>query len=151
MATACNQTPQVKTDYSTNEGFLKAVAFGEINELNELSQDVDKALFIRLFQNPIYEDACFEETHGICKFEYFLTVSTYDEYPETNIYTLKQQGEIKSIEWLNTNELDTAILKFTMQPYTQAAYDNNSKLVNDDLTVKLRLTPNEFDESLSAP
>ncbi len=78
-----------------------AVAFGVIEELNKLDPDVEKQLLLRLYRAPVYVEGCFKETHGICQYSYFLSVSTFDEYPETNIYKLKTKGEITKIMWLN--------------------------------------------------
>ena len=76
-----------------------AISFGEIKYLDKYSPEVEKQLYLRLFQSPVYIKNCFEETHGICFYKYYLSVSTYDEYPETNIYELKSQGEIKNIKY----------------------------------------------------
>ncbi|WDE08802.1 hypothetical protein SG34_033455 [Thalassomonas viridans] len=126
-----------------------AISYGEIKGLNKYTPEVDKQLFIRLFNAPIYQDNCFKETHGVCQYKYFLSVSTFDEYPETNIYLLKTLGEIDKIEWLPTSDVDTAKLKLAINSYTKAALSNNNKLVNTKSIISIVVTPVEINESLT--
>jgi len=63
----------------TNKSLEAAISYGEIKELNNYSKDIDKQLFIRLLRSPVGENSCFEETGGVCQYQYFLSVSTFDE------------------------------------------------------------------------
>lgn len=125
-----------------------AISFGDITELNKYSPEVDKQLFIRLFQSPVYVNNCFKETHGVCKYKYFLSVSTFDENPETNIYTLSTNGEVDKVTWGESADIDTAKIGLVVNKYTQAALNNNNELVNEKLIVNLVVTPKQISESL---
>jgi hypothetical protein len=123
-----------------------AISYGEIRDLNKYTPEVDKQLLIRLFNSPVYVENCFKETHGVCQYKYFLSVSTFDEYPETNIYFLKTLGEIGKIEWVPTSDVDTAKLELVINRYTRAALSNNNELVNTISIVNLVVTPIEINE-----
>jgi len=125
----------------------KAISFGPIQDLNEYSDEIDKQLFIRLFRAPIYVQDCFLETNGICQYKYFLSVSSFDEQPETNIYSLKVVGEITNISWSATDEIDTAVINLTVNKYTSAALKNNKDLKNELKNINLVITPKEIIES----
>ena len=129
--------------------FMQAVAFGEIKELNRLSPGVDKQLIVRLFQAPQFIAGCFKETHGVCQYKYFVSVSSYDEYPEFNLYELDAQGEVGKIIWISTDLIDTAIIEFDMNSYTQHALNNNKQLKNTKKKLRVELTPKRIRESIS--
>ncbi len=124
----------------------KAIAYGSIQELNNINPKVEKNLLVRLYESPIYSENCFKETHGICHYRYFLSVSTFDEYPEVNIYNIKQVGEISEIKWLNKQSSDYAEIKFTFNKYTKAALNNNSSLKNKIEDILVKLTPIKYIE-----
>lgn len=125
-----------------------AISYGEIRDLNKYTPGVDKKLLVRLFHAPIYLEDCFKETHGICQYRYFLSVSTFDEYPETNIYALDTAGEIEKIKWVPSPDIDTANLELFVNSYTKDALINNSDLVNNSVTVNIVVTPKEIEESV---
>lgn len=132
-----------------NKELKSAISYGEIKELNQYSSDVEKQLYIRLYQSPIYKEDCFNETHGICQYHYFLSVSTFDEYPETNIFSLKEVGEITGIEWRDSQNVDTAIIDFTIEKYTKAATANNPDLISKAIIVRVTVTPKSMGEMLT--
>jgi hypothetical protein len=105
-----------------------AVAFGVIEELNELDPEIEKQLLLRLYRSPLYVEDCFKETHGICQYNYFLSVSTFDEYPGTNIFKLKTKGEITKVTWRNESKVDSAKLDIIFTKYTSYAINNNDSL-----------------------
>lgn len=123
-----------------------AIAYGEITELNQYSPEIDKQLYIRLFQSPLYQSDCYKETHGICQYRYFLSVSTFDEYPETNIFPIKNTGEIIAIEWKNIDSVDTATIEFTIQSFTRMATDNNPELAVETKVLRVQVTPQDIKE-----
>lgn len=127
-----------------------AISYGEIRDLSEYTPEIEKKLFIRLFHAPIHSDDCFKETHGICQYKYFLSVSTFDEYPETNIYELETLGEIDSISWMPISGMDKAKLKLTLNKYTKEALLNNSLLINKRYVVNIVVTPKELTEVLAS-
>ena len=124
-----------------------AFAFGEIKELNQLDPKVDKQLLLRLYRSPLHKKGCFKETHSVCRYTYFLSVSTYDEYPATKIYKLKTQGEINSIHWINITAVDTAKLKLIFNRYTREALKNNKTLNNIEKTIYIEVNTVEIKES----
>lgn len=136
--------------YAIDAELQKAISFGEIKELNQYSSNVEKQLFIRLYQAPIHKENCFMETHGVCQYKYFLSVSTFDEYPETNIFELKNEGEITDIKWSTSNQVDTALISLTANKYTAEALKNNKELKNSKVTIKLVITPKELKETLTS-
>ncbi|MBB5321629.1 hypothetical protein [Marinobacter oulmenensis] len=131
---------------SYNSEFSKAASYGQIQELNSFSPDIDKSLFIRLYQSPVYGEDCFVETHGVCQYQYFLTVSTYDEYPEINRYELAKKGEITNIEWVPDDRMDSATIEFQFRKYTEEALANNASLSADPQTYRVKITPSDIEE-----
>lgn len=134
---------------SIDSELTKAMSFGEITDLNGYSKDIEKSLFVRLYRSPVYKENCFKETHGVCKYQYFLSVSTFDEYPDIAIYKLSEQGEIKEIHWSKSNEIDTVIIEFTMNSFTDMALKNNSALKPEGKKLLIRVNPSNIEESLT--
>ncbi len=134
---------------SAMDGELQsAISYGEIVELNQYSKDVDKQLMVRLFKSPLYKEGCFKETHGVCQYQYFLSVSTFDENPETNIYRLSEIGEIVEIKWLASEGVDTAVIELELEKYTKMALSNNPELASERFLLKVTLTPGSIDQTL---
>jgi hypothetical protein len=131
-----------------NRDLQSAISFGEIKELNQYSLEVEKQLYVRLYKSPVYKKGCFQETHGICQYRYFISVSTFDEYPETNIFPLNTTGVITDIEWKSNKGIDDATINFTMKRYTEIAILNNPELVQSTTMVKVFLTPRSKKETL---
>ncbi|MFL0809851.1 MAG: hypothetical protein K6L76_05500 [Agarilytica sp.] len=131
---------------SLDEGLQKAVAYGKIQELNQISPEIEKNLYLRLYQSPIYKEDCYIETQGVCKYQYYLSVSTFDEYPETYIYKVKNIGEIKEVTWVSGTAIDSAELGLRLSRYSEIALENNSKLDKSEEKVVLKITPTSVDE-----
>lgn len=127
-----------------------ALAFGNTRELNELSPEVEKQLLIKIYESPVYKEGCFRGTHGICQYRYYLSVSTFDEYPETNIYELKTKGEIIKVTWKNEEKIDTATLSLVFNKFTSAAIKNNNSLKNQQSIVHIEVDPSNIFESSEA-
>lgn len=126
----------------------KALAFGKIKELNQLSEGVDKQLLLRIYEAPLHQDGCFSETHGICQYQYFISVSTFYENPETNIFRIKTNGEIVNIAWIEESEIDTARIRLTINEFTKSALANNTTLKNEKKIVQLIVDANRIIESI---
>lgn len=124
-----------------------AISYGEIVELNKYSDNIDKQLLVRLFKSPLYKKGCFKETHGVCQYQYFLSVSTFDENPETNIYRIREVGEIREVKWLGSDAIDTAVIEFDFGKYTKMAVSNNPELVSEHFRLKVILTPESIDQA----
>jgi len=124
-----------------------ALAFGVIEKLNKLDPNIEKQLLLRLYRAPVYVEGCFNETHGICQYNYFLSVSTFDEYPETNIFNLKTKGEITKVVWLNESKVDSAKLNITFTHYTIHAIENNKALSTQKEIVQIKVNKEYISES----
>jgi len=131
---------------SLDNDLENALAFGEIKELNKYSSNVDKQLLVRLYSSPVYKNHCFIETHGTCKYSYFLSVATFDEYPETNIYKLNTEGEIMEVNWKQTDGIDTALLDLVFNQYSIKALENNTSLINHVQRVQIKVNISEVVE-----
>lgn len=44
--------------------FEKAVSFGVVTEINDYSNQVDKSLYVRMYQAPVYEEQCLSKYTG---------------------------------------------------------------------------------------
>ncbi len=131
---------------SLDTGFREAVAYGQIRDLNAASPDIDKPLFVRLIEVPVIESSCFPETRGTCRFRYYLTVSTFDEQPETNVFRLEQRGQVLDAEWRESGLVDAAVIDLQITKYSKAAVDTNPELEQERSTVRIRVTPNSMEE-----
>lgn len=129
-----------------NSNLQNAIAFGVIEDLNKLNPEIEKQLLLRLYRSPVYREECFKETHGVCQYNYYLSVSTFDEYPETNIYELKTKGEITEITWLDATEIDSARLNITFNRYTSHALKNNGDLSKQPNSVQLEVSTKKISE-----
>lgn len=116
-----------------------AIAFGTIEELNTLNPEIEKNLLLRLYRSPSKSINCFKETHGVCQYEYFLSVSSFDESPDTNIYKLKTKGEIIKIDWQNDTRNDSAKLHLIFNQYTSIALKNNKSLDAGKNTLRIEV------------
>jgi hypothetical protein len=132
---------------SIDKELQSAISYGEIKELNQYSSTVEKQLFIRLYRSKVYKENCFKETQDACQYRYFLSVSSYDESPETNIFPLDEIGEITNIEWKKSSNVDSAIIDFTVEKYTKEAITNNPSLVSKQVIIRVTVTPNFMEES----
>ncbi|NOY72591.1 MAG: hypothetical protein GXP14_09485 [Gammaproteobacteria bacterium] len=97
---------------------------------------------------PIYKNDCFVETHGICQNQYYITVSTYDEYPETNIFKLKYKGVLVDLYWMEDNKVDYVKLMLVLNKYTDDATKNNNSLTNNQIKVLVELTPKNIRQTI---
>lgn len=107
----------VGCSYTPHTPWLKeTLAYGDVRELNKLTPSVDKNLMLRLYKVPSHDHSCGIETEQACNYVYTLSVSTFDEHPEVNTYSLGT-GYISDITWLNEDAVDTVKLQYTMKSY----------------------------------
>jgi hypothetical protein len=125
----------------------QAMAIGSMKELNQLDMEKDKDLLVRLYQVPVLGETCFIETHGICRYKYLISVSTFDEYPEINVFELSARGEVTNISWLPENTLDYVEMELAFNTYTQDALKNNTALENKIYKVLLKIDPKKVVET----
>ncbi len=122
--------------------YKRALAYGTQMDLNKLDAEIEKNLLVRLYRIPLSDNDCFVETHGICQYEYLLSVSSFDEQPEVNVFKLPLVGEIIGIGWNKHSGVDEAKIELSLNQYSEAALKNNPALKNVNsrhgLTVNLK-------------
>lgn len=79
---------------------------------------------------------------------YFLSVSTFDEYPETNIHRLKTKGVIVNLNWENDTAVDSAKLNLVFNKYTSEVLKSNNLLQNKEEIVTITVTSSRISESI---
>jgi len=138
---ACTTSPS-NDSYHLKE----AMAYGTLIELNDRNNDIEKNLLVRLYQVPINNGDCFIETHGVCKYQYYISVSTFDEYPEVNVFKLGVYGEIISAKWMNVKEYDYAEIEIVYSQFTKEAIQNNKALSTTKFRTLLKISPENIIE-----
>ncbi len=133
-------------DEPDDAGLYKAMSIGKVITLNELQPEIDKDLSVRLYQVPTMDQDCFVETHGICQYEYYVAVSTFDEYPQVNVYKLATKGELAEITWVSDDRVDYVELDVTLNRYTSEALRNNKALDSAATRIRLKLSPTAMEE-----
>jgi len=123
-----------------------AMAYGTVIELNKLETKVEKKLLIRLYKIPLLNGTCYIETHGTCQNKYLVSVSTYDEQPDVNVFALKATGEVSRIRWIKDDGIDSAKIELMMNRYTKEATANNSSLKNTQMKINLQINVNKIVE-----
>ena len=144
LMTSCSHSG-TKNNFGINE-LIHAMAYGDIKELNGIDKNIEKDLLVRLYQVPVFGEDCFVETEGVCRNNYYISVSTFDEYPETNVFKLSMIGEVIETRWLQESEHDYAEIEFTFNKYTKEAIENNKTLVNIQSKILLKLKPSSHVE-----
>lgn len=125
-------------------GLKTAMAYGKMSELNNSNRSAD--LLVRLYQVPVMDGSCFVETHGVCRYRYYVTVSTFDEQPETNVFKLSHEGEVTGVAWQTEDKPDYVEIELALGQYTQAALKNNPALKNTTSKLLLKLSPRAMEE-----
>lgn len=125
----------------------QAMAYGEVTHLNDIETAFDKDLLVRLYEVPRFDGNCFKETHGVCQNTYYVSVSTFDEYPQANVFKLDNRGDVTDVKWIETDQYEHAKIKLRMTRYTKAARQNNTALADTNKTVTLELTPQKVTEA----
>jgi hypothetical protein len=118
-----------------------AMAFGTVESLHPAGTEVDENLILRLYAIPVFGESCFEETAGVCRKRYLLSVSSYDEQPEFGVFALPFSGQVTSVRWLADAAIDHAQLVFTVDRYTPEAVANRPALDNTRQNFRLRVSP----------
>ncbi len=140
---SANSEPIIK---KINDPFVvKIMASSEIIELNQLQRKIEKNLIVRVYKlSGSEENSCFPESHGICKYKYYIATSQIDENPIVNAYFIGELGEIIQYRWEKTNQIDTAIIDITVNKYTKNALNYNKSLISIEKKYKLIVKPNKI-------
>lgn len=146
---AAPKQPSVKDSVINEKTFKQAMAYGVVTDLNRIETEVDKQLWLKLYRVPLLDGDCFKETHGVCKYQYLLSVSTFDENPEFNVFEFPEAGEVVKTEWLESKdleskEIDSAKLAVTFRAFSKEALNNNKALKPQEKVISLKITPNKL-------
>lgn len=126
---------------------LKAsMAYGTMLDVNNSHPNKDADLLVRLYQAPVTDGSCFVETHGVCRYRYYVTVSTFDEQPEVNVFRLAHEGEVTGVTWQAEDRMDYVEIELSLSQYTRTALMNNKALKSTTSKVLLKLSPKEMQE-----
>lgn len=95
---------------SINDPLLvKILAQSKMTDLNQLQPAVEKPLWLKIYRlSDDGENNCFPESHGICRYRYYLATSQLDDSPVSKAYYLGELGEITRYQWQATDEVDKA-------------------------------------------
>jgi len=126
----------------------QVLALGKLIDITPRNTDHEIDLMVKVYEVPILENTCFVETHGVCQHAYFIAVSTYDEFPDTNVFQLSNIGVLRNYTWLPDEKTDFVEIEFAMDSYTATALANNKGLKNQPYRVQLQITPKEIKETL---
>lgn len=141
---AAPKQPSVEGSVINEKTFKQAMAYGVVTDLNRIETEVDKQLWLKLYRVPLLDGYCFKETHGVCKYQYLLSVSTFDENPEFNVFELPEVGEVIKTEWLKSENIDSASFAFTVRAFTKEALNNNDELAAQERVVHIAVTPEQL-------
>lgn len=92
---------------------MEAMAYGRILEINTQQPAVEKGLWLRLYEIPSEQRDCRPETDAPCANRYLLSVSTFDENPQVNVFPLQQvRRQVQAISWQKAAGVDQARVRF---------------------------------------
>lgn len=142
---SCSTHSEEKVEKLDNPLLVKIMAFGEMTDLNQLQESVDKKLWVKVFKVPsTKQNNCFPESHGVCEYEYYLLTSQFDESPIINAYSLGTYGELTDYEWEPVVSRDKAVINIKVSKYSMTALKYNSALKNKEKQYQLVALPNEI-------
>jgi hypothetical protein len=129
----------------TNAEMKKILALSNVVDLNELDKHIEKNLLIKVYEVPVLEENdCFPESHGVCKHDYYVSVSQFDEYPEYNVFKIGTFGQITNFKWKKTDKPDTAEIEILTTQYSLDAQKYNDKLPDIENRLLLKLNVNKL-------
>jgi hypothetical protein len=130
----------IKPDDMTAKELKKVLALSNFIDLNLIKTNVEKDLILRVFEMPVTEqNDCFPESHGVCNYDYYLSVSQYDEYPDFNVFKIGRFGQIISYKWIREDKPDYVEIEILTYKYSSAALKYNKKLKNEEKRILLKI------------
>jgi len=142
---SCSTQSQVAVKKIDNQEIVQLLIFSEQQDLNKLQLGFEKNLWVKLYKLPNTTDnKCFPESHGICNYIYYIATSQLDDSPIINAYNLGVLGEIVEIKWINTKDIDKAIINIKTNKYSKEALNYNKRLKNRITNYKVIVTPNDL-------
>ena len=140
---SCSIAEQDQVNKIDNDVLTEILVFSEVLDLNTLQKKIEKGLWVKLYKVPDRsENDCFPESHGVCKYKYYIATSQLDDSPIINAYFLGVLGEVVDFSWEITKELDSAVINFTVNKYSKEAILYNKSLKNNVSVYKLVAKPN---------
>jgi hypothetical protein len=124
----------------------RAMAYGRIVELNDVESASEKGLLVRIFQVPTLDGDCAPEDRRACAHRLLVSVATFDEQPQTNVFDLGVRGEVASVRWLPTEAPDCAALALSIQRIAGATGDGDAARDAQIENVRLEVTPTRLVE-----
>lgn len=138
----------VKADGMTTKELKKVLALSNFIDLNLIETNFEKDLILRVFEMPVTEqNDCFPESHGVCNYDYYLSVSQQDEYPDFNVFKIGRFGQIISYKWIREDKPDYAEIEILTYKYSSAALKYNKKLKNEEKRLLLKIDVNGVTQS----
>jgi len=142
---SCSVNANDKVEKIYDPHLVNILMFSEMAELNKLQPNIEKNLWVKIYKVPDKTpNDCFPESHGICKYVYYIAVSQFDENPIVDAYRLGVFGEIVNYKWTQITELDTAVINIEINEYSKEAITYNKKLKDKVSKYKLLLKPGDI-------
>lgn len=133
----------IKSDGMTTKELKKVLALSNFIDLNLIKTNFEKDLILRVFEMPVTEqNDCFPESHGVCSYDYYLSVSQHDEYPDFNVFKIGRFGQIISYQWIREDKPDYVEIEILTCKYSSAALKYNKKLKNEEKRLRLKINLN---------
>ena len=146
FVSSCATNGQGKVKSLDNPLLIDILALGDVADLNALQKNLEKNLSIKVYKLPSNEENhCFPESHGVCKYKYYLATSQIDDSPIVNAYYLGVLGEIVEYKWEFTELIDTAVIIIRANKYSKEALIYNKSLTNEEVTYRLIAEPNKIE------
>ncbi|RMH10451.1 MAG: hypothetical protein D6698_17625 [Gammaproteobacteria bacterium] len=133
-----------KVDYDTLTSLL---AYGTSKDIPPEEATGVAPLILRLHALPdLHHRDCIPETDSPCGNIYYLSVATYDEFPEAAVFRLPLSGEVLSVELLPTDkdQTDTARLSIEWQNVSRFVHARNPEIPLQRRTMTVRVTPTDL-------
>lgn len=139
---SCATNAEERVEIINDPLLVSIMALSEVTDLNTLQNNIEKNLWVRVYRLPgSQENNCFPESHGICRYKYYISTSQLDDSPDINAYFIGELGEVDEYTWLSTAEVDTAIINIAVNKYTAEALSYNKSLQNIRTNYRLVLKP----------
>jgi len=145
LTISCSTQSQVTVKKIDDREIVQLLIFSEQQDLNKLQLAFEKNLWLKLYKLPNTADnKCFPESHGICNYNYYIATSQLDDSPIINAYNVGVLGEIVEIKWVNTKDIEKAILNIKTNKFSKEALKYNKLLKNKVTNYKVVVTPNDL-------
>ena len=80
-------------------------------------------------------------------YDYYVSVSQYDEDPEYNVFKVGRFGQTTSFKWIKEDKPDYAEIELLTNKYSSAALKFNNKLKNVEKRILLKIDAESVTQS----